>query len=549
MTVPTQARVRLVRSAFVALLMTSVATGAMAAPKKSSKGKSTASSTAALTAEVNELRSQVEQLKAAMAAQTAAQPAAQAQQAQIDTLNQQIAEMKTQQDTANADIITLKAPPSGSTVITTVTNGKPSFTTADKRFSANIRAIVMFDTGAYLQKSNLPPAITGNARDLNDGTNFRRARFGIDGKLFGDFDYALIYEFGGSGTEDAGHIQEAWLQYNGIKPLRIRAGAFEPNVGLAAAVSTSQMPMLERPSSAEIARNVAAGDSRMAVQVQSNGIIGAGDSGVAYRWFASTAFTGNTVSTLNSAGGFAVQPFGEQQGWVGRITMDPYESNTWQVHFGFNMQYVFHANDNTGGASNPRYPIQLRDRPELRIDSTRLIDTGAIDVQHVTVMGGEFGAQYKNFLVEGEYSGETLKRRVTTTPVGDANFQGYYIQGTWGITGEARPYNGVESRWDAPKIPYNFNPSAGTWGVFELAVRYSEMNLNYNAGVLGKATPVGGIRGGEQQIIAAGINWYLNPVIRFMLDYSHVSIDRLNPAGLTMSQDFNTIALRTQFAF
>jgi phosphate-selective porin OprO/OprP len=41
-------------------------------------------------------------------------------------------------------------------------------------------------------------------RDLNEGFNFRRARFGIDGKLFRDFDYSFIYEFGGSGQEDPG---------------------------------------------------------------------------------------------------------------------------------------------------------------------------------------------------------------------------------------------------------------------------------------------------------------------------------------------------------
>src|SRR6185369_9115059 len=228
--------------------------------------------------------------------------------------------------------------------------------------------------------SNLPATITGAARDLNDGTNFRRARFGVDGKLFKDFDYALIYEFGGSGAEDAGHIQEAWIQYSALKPLRIRLGAFEPNIGLAAAVSTSQMPLLERPAAAEIARGVAAGDSRSALQVAGNGVFGEGDTGLATRWFFSTAVTGNVVSTLNTAAsGFTPQPFGEQQAWIGRVALAPFTPG-FQAHIGANAQYVFHPSDSTGpGTVANRYPVQLRDRPELRIDSTRLVDTGAID--------------------------------------------------------------------------------------------------------------------------------------------------------------------------
>jgi phosphate-selective porin OprO/OprP len=541
---------RVGRAAFVALLMSSVATGALAAPKHH---KTTASPNAALAAEVKELRAQVEELKATVAAQAQAQqaPAAQvqAQQAQIDSMGQQLADVKQAQDTASADIVSLKAPPSGTTVIPTLPNGKPAFATADGRFTANVRAIVMFDAGKYFQKSNLPTATTG--RDLNSGTNFRRARFGIDGKLFKDFDYALIYEFGGSGAEDTGHIQEAWAQYTALKPWRIRLGAFEPNIGLAAAVSTGQMPLLERPAPAEIARNVAAGDSRSAIQVAGNGIFGEGDTGLAARWFASTAFTGNTVSTLNSTGGFASQPFGEQTAWIGRVAIAPFMSNDWQGHIGVNYQYVFAPNDSTGlGTTGTRYPVQLRDRPELRLDATRLIDTGAIDARHVSVLGAEGGLTVRNFLLEGEYFRYNIDRRVTgATPLGDPKFNGWYVQGVWVLTGEPRPYNPAEARFDAPKMAYNFNPAAGTWGAWELAARYSNTDLNWNEGVAGRATPTGGVRGGEQKIYTVGVNWYLNPDIRFMLDYLHVEVDRLNATGVQIGQKYNAVALRSQLTF
>jgi phosphate-selective porin OprO/OprP len=543
--------------AFIALLLTSAATAAMAAPKthkhaaKASAVDPRDAKMAAMQQQIDEMRSQMAQLVQAKTAESDAKVVA--LQQQLETVNSQLAEVKTAQAGDAANIITLQAPPSGATVTPSLPNGKPTFATADGRFTANLRAIVMFDAGMYFQKDNLPAQVTN--RDLNSGTNFRRARFGVDGKLFKDFDYALIYEFGGSGAEDTGHIQEAWAQYTGWKPWRIRLGAFEPNIGLQAAVSTSQMIMMERPSAAEVARNVAAGDSRSALQLTGNGVWGEGDSGIAARWFASGALTGNTVSTLNSTGGFATQPFGEQTAIIGRLALAPFHSTDWQAHFGINGQYVFQTND-AGVATAPRYPLQLRDRPELRLDGTRLVDTGAVDTRNASVYGAEFGFTSHQFMLESEYFEYKIDRRITTAIApSNPNFSGWYVQGAWVLTGENRPYNPAEARFDAPKLNYNFNPAAGTWGAFELAARYSDLDLNYHDCGAGHPIPAApapcfdAIRGGQQKISSVGLNWYLNPAIRFMFDYQHVDVDRFNAAGLQVGQSYNAIAMRSQLTF
>lgn len=544
---------RLARSAVFALLMTSTASVALAATKGH---KAHTAQPSAADAKLAAMQAQLDEMRAQMAQMSQARPSdandtrVSALQQQLDTVNKQLADVAVAQTADASDIITLKAPPP---VVASLPNGKPALASSDGRFTANIRAIVMLDTAKYFQKSNLPAAVTN--RDLNDGTNFRRARFGIDGKLFKDFDYALIYEFGGSGAEDAGHIQEAWAQYTGWKPWRIKLGAFEPNIGLAAAVSTSQMPLLERPAPAEVARNVAAGDSRSALQLTGNGVWGAGDAGIAARWFASGAITGNTVSTVNSTGGFATQPFGEQTGIIGRLAIAPFDTTNWQAHLGVNAQKVTQPND-AGAAASPRYPLQLRDRPELRVDGARLIDTGAIDARGATVFGAEAAASTQNFLIESEYFKYKIDRRNTgaTTP-SNPHFSGWYVMGTWVITGESRPYNAAEARFDAPKMNYNFNPAAGTYGAFEIAARYSDLDLNYHDCGAGKATPASpaacfdAVRGGEQKISSIGLNWYLNPDIRFMLDYQHVDVNRFNAAGAQVGQTYNALALRSQLTF
>jgi phosphate-selective porin OprO/OprP len=542
----------LARGAFVGLLMSSLATGALAAPKASAAA-------AAKDAKLQAMQHQLDELNAQMAALRNASPAdprVDAMQQQLAAFAAQLAELKSAQVADASNIITLQAPPSGATVTPALPNGKPAFATADGRFTANIRANVMFDAGKYFQKSHLPAAVTN--RDLNDGTNFRRARFGVDGKLYKDFDYSMIMEFGGSGAENAGQLFEAYVQYTALKPWKIKVGAFEPNIGLAAAVSTTQMPLLERASPAEVARNVAAGDSRSAVQVWGNGLWGEGDSGIATRWFASAAFTGNTIGTINSSNTVntatpatvvvgTLQPSDEQTAIIGRFAIAPFSSTDWQAHLGVNAQYVMHPNDLSVGT---RYPVQLRDRPELRLDGARLVDTGAIDTRHVTVLGAEAGFTAQNFMIEGEYFHYAIDRRnAGVAQPSSPDFSGWYVQGAWVLTGESRSYNPVEARFDGPKPNYNFNPAAGTWGAWEIAARYSDLDLNYHDPGAGLASLVDTVRGGEQKVSTIGVNWYLNSDIRFMLDYLHVDVSRHNGSGVQIGQTYNAVALRSQLSF
>jgi len=278
-------------------------------------------------------------------------------------------------------------------------------------------------------------------------------------------------------------------------------------------------------------------------------LLGESGSGLATRWFASTAFTGNMISTISSAGGATSQPSDEQTAWIARVVLARYSVSDWQAHLGANYQYVFHLND-AGAAANPRYGAQLRDRPELRVDGTRLIDTGMIDARHVTVMGLEAAFRKGPVMIESEYFRYSIDRRITTAVVpADPRFRGWYVQGSWILTGEARPYNPVEARFDAPRVNYNFNPQAGTWGAFELAARYSIVDLNYREGNPGTAAVLGAVRGGEQTIGTLGVNWYLNPTIRFMLDFQHAKIDRLGATGLQVGQTYNAVAARGQVNF
>lgn len=524
------------RGVLLALLMSGAATSAMAAE---------ADELAALRAQIQALSERLNTLQAA----------AEADRASVE-------EMKTTAVETNATVSKLDRAPT-----VAVSNGRPTFATTDGRFSASLRGVAMID-GAFFDQDT-PGALatdlrrgagsgdTARARDLNAGTTVRRARIGIEGKVFNDFTYNLLYEMGGSGTEDAGHIQEAWVQYNGLKPFALRIGAFEPQVGLAANSSTSGMPFLERPAAAEAARNLAGGDYRSAIQLSANGDWGS-ESGVSAYWMASGAVTGNVASVINSSGSAVTQAYDEQLGYTGRFTVAPFSGVDWLAHFGINGSYAARPADALGpdaAAGAMRYPIQFRDRPELRVDGTRLIDTGTFNSEHASTLGFEAAFQLRNFYIEGEYQKLSIDRLDSTLP--DPDFDGFYVQGSWILTGESRRYNAVTGVFDAPSVNLPFSPSNGGWGAIELAARYSTLDLNYNQGAIGTAPAADSVRGGEQTVMDVGLNWYLNSVVRIMVHGQSVEIDRLSPnattfatpVGAQIGQKYRALAARVQFAF
>ena len=86
--------------------------------------------------------------------------------------------------------------------------------------------------------------------------------------------------------------------------------------------------------------------------------------------------------------------------------------------------------------------------------------------------------------------------------------------------------------------------------MWEVAARYSTVDLNSNIVPGVSETVTGGIYGGKQQIGAVALNWYPNDWIRFMLQFQYVDVSKLNAAGtVQIGQKYETLALRAQAAW
>ena len=504
------------------------------------------------------LQKQVESLRAAMEAQKA-QLEAQArllaeQQAQLEALTQQLQQPKPAAPATEPPKLAAQEAPK-----VTFANNRPTIATADGRSSISVRANVQLDGAMYGESpagpldqdfrrgsvGGTPNRENSAARDFSDGFYFRRARFGVEGLIARDWNYRLLLELGGSGTEGPTRINDAWIAYNGFAPFSFQLGAFSPPANMDDGTSPEDLPFLERASASELSRALGGADGRIGLGVKASG----------KRYMSALTFTTRTVNDA--------EVFDTQLAAVARAGFLVATSDDYNVHLGANGTYVFQAADQGLGAT-PRNPLRFRDRPEIRVDSVRLIDTGSIDAEGASSYGLEFGANYKSFYLQGEHFWFDVQRRGSST-LPDPDFKGYYLQASWMPTGERRRYNMATGSFQGPRplVPFSSN---GGFGAFEIAARYSRMNLNFMEGLEGTAAAAESVRGGDQAVTTLGINWYPNPNMKLMLDYLMIDVDRLNPAGpgntapfgaapntppigVQIGQDLDVIALRSQFSF
>ena len=263
---------------------------------------------------------------------------------------------------------------------------------ADGRNSIYLTGRLHFDAGDYLDY-NPQSKNFASVQDLNSGVNARRARLGVTGKFAGDWNYTLIYDFGGStdatpGATGSG-IEVAMVTYNGINkgplPLAFDIGYMDTPFTLQEATSSNDLLFLERASIQAVASNIFANDFRSALGVRSDDA----------RYWAGIYLTGPRSGAAHTEG--------EQYGAFGRATYQLLQTPDYSLHLGGDVGGLLKA-PVVGGVPT----ITLSDRPELRVDPTAILSTGALGtaahpVAGAAVYGVEAAASYQNLFVEGEY--------------------------------------------------------------------------------------------------------------------------------------------------
>jgi phosphate-selective porin OprO/OprP len=174
------------------------------------------------------------------------------------------------------------------------------------------------------------------------------------------------------------------------------------------------------------------------------------------------------------------------------------------LHLGFGYNRRFRDEDESGAQ------VRFRTRPETHITDERLVDTGIISADNVDQINPEAAFVYGPFSVQGEY----FWNKVDSKEADDPEFQGAYVYGSWFVTGENRRYSTSSGAFSRVSPKKNFYPTKGGAGAWELTARWSYIDLNDK-----------NIRGGEENNLTAGVNWYLNPNVRFMFNYIYADLE------------------------
>ena len=306
--------------------------------------------------------------------------------------------------------------------------------------------------------------------DFSNGTEFRRVRFFVKGRATPEWFYKLQYEQSGSG---AAGIQDAYLGYDGWeRDVALRIGHMIEAGSLEDTTSSRSSTFMERGLPV-LAFSPAT--RRIGVRADTHG----------ESWhMAGGLFGGSAADDEVKDDTF---------GGSVRLTCAPWHESGRVLHLGVCGQYRQPREDKT----------RFRARPESHVDDTRLVDTGWTSnaTEYVTA-GVEAAFVHGPLSLQGEYIGVD----VDTDTVGSVRLDGFYVYASWFLTGESRPYDA--SSGEFVRLKPTKPVGEGGMGAWEVAVRYSELDMQE-------------ARGGEEQNVTAGLNWYVNKRVRFMLNYVH----------------------------
>jgi phosphate-selective porin OprO and OprP len=456
-------------------------------------------------------------------------------QDEIRQLQQQLQNLQNkvdQQPTAPAAAAPAGVPVAGGPRVTLSPNNRPGFASADGQNTIELTSRVHFDIGDYLKVQPQSPA---GPHSLTSGVDARRARIGVLGKFMGDWNYTFITEFGGSTDgPQTSNIENAYLSYNGFRPVAIDFGYLDVPFTLDEATSSNDIMFMERAEIQNVVTNMAANDGRAALGVRSNND----------RYWAGAYLTGPVAGALHTGSNQ------QQLGATARATYQVLQSNNYYLHLGVDGEYVFTPRANGNSAASNASTLSFSDRPELRVDPTTFLNTGAIPAKNAGAFGPEIAGGLGSAFFQAEYYHIFIDQsgQSATAPTPRLNFDGYYVQASYVLTGESRKYIPTTGAYSG--VRPNRPVGSGGWGAWEVAVRWAHVDLNSHDTPGVAQTTSGGVFGGRANGLAFGVNWYVNNNIRFMLNYIHDDVDKLAANGVTgAGARIDAIAARTQIAF
>ncbi len=243
-------------------------------------------------------------------------------------------------------------------------------------------------------------------------------------------------------------------------------------------------------------------------------------------WTKQVGIYGNTIDSTKRN----ILP---DKGWSvnSRITYAPIAEEKRIIHIGAAGNY--RKPDNADDTNDRQLTLAYETAYMSNLD---LIKTGIADVNNIKMIGLEGSGIMGPFSIGGEYTNSWIDLKGEGSSL---NFNGWYAETAWTLTGESRIYKkGLFNRVIPNKT---FSLTKIGLGAWELAARYAEIDLND-----------GTFKGGKLSNLSIALNWYPNRVVRLMAGYDkalQIKDSPLTNRDGSKIDNLNTFMFRVQLAY
>jgi len=388
-------------------------------------------------------------------------------------------------------------------------------TRSDGAFDLKFGGRIMLD-GAFIWEGdglrNRFSAIGVDPRD-GSGVEFRRVRIFFSGTIYDRAFFKMQYDFADDGVAE---FKDIYVGLQNLGPLRqVRVGNFKEPFMLQDWTSSKYITFMER------------GLNQTFFPGRNMGVMGMGYG------FDEEVFWQLGLFRVTDDQGQVFNDWGDAAyDLAARVSAAPIYSDDGARVLHLGVDYIHRFNQDAAGAAIGS--VRLEQRPEARL-AQLFADTGDFIGSDSDILNLEAAVIYGPFSAQAEWTFDWVQGNRTQKDVG---FWGGYVYASYFLTGEHRNYEKGNARFGRVNPKHNFNPIEGDWGAWEIAARYSILDLNDR-----------NVTGGKLWDVTAGLNWYLFPNMRWMLNYVYGNVRQRGLNADAIRGAANILETRFQFDF
>jgi phosphate-selective porin OprO/OprP len=365
--------------------------------------------------------------------------------------------------------------------------------------------------GGYVQSTARAFPSSGGATGV-DSFYLQRVRPTLEGTVARHVDFLVQPDFGEGNTA----LKNAYLVLHFTPQFHFQTGKFQPPPSLELLQPSSNLLFVVRSVSSNLATPEDVGlqligtVARGALTYQLGGTNGVNDGNTS---------DGDTGSSKDLVARLFAQPFKNQA----RSPLQGLGIGVGLTTGGRDNQSVSNVNYRTAGHST------------FFSYNSKVVATGTQSrlAPQLYYYAGPYGLMAEQITSRVDLRNGTTRGTMTN--------RGWFVQASRVLTGEKASY----AQDVVPRKP--LDPRTGGWGAVELAVRYSQIDVDSAAFRLGFADPAASAS--KANALSLGLNWYLNAALKLQLNYERTNFNRAILFGSGVRDHEDVFLSQLQVAF